>query len=87
MSLKKELKEVDALFQMFLAQAQPYIEGKNKKAVRKHLNRKFQAFSTGKAKNLVKRVEKDFGVSLAEQYKAIERSERGSWNLRLSKKR
>lgn len=79
MSEKNDIKDVDKLFQDFLAKASPYLSGKNKKAVLKHLNGQLKALSGGKAKKLVKRVEKEFGVSLAEQFKAIERAERGGW--------
>ena len=79
MDQEKEIEEVDKLFQEFLANASPYLSGENKKAIRKHLNNQFKAFSDGKAKKLVKRVEKEYGVSLAEQFAAIERSERGRW--------
>jgi len=86
-SLKKEIKQVDQLFQDFLVQVSPYLSGKNKKAILKHLNGQFQIVSDGKAKNLIKRVEKKFGVSLEEQYKAIELAERGDWGIKHSKPR
>ena len=79
---KKEIKEVDRLFQDFLVQAKPYLQGEHKKAILKHLNEQFQNLSDGKANNLVKRVEKDFSVSLEEQFKAIERAERGGWGIK-----
>lgn len=84
MKLKSEIKEVDRLFQEFLSKASPHLTGKNKKNVLRHLNKKLKAFSDGKAKRLVKRVEKDFGVSLAEQYEAIERAERAAWTNKVT---
>ncbi len=86
MSLKDEIKEIDKLFQDFLVQASPYLSGEHKKPVLKHLNKQFQSVSDGKAKHLVKRVEKEFGVSLDEQFKAIEASVRGSWGMKHAKK-
>lgn len=84
MDPEKEIEEVDRLFQDFLAKASPYLSGENKKVVRKHLNNQFKLFSDGKAKKLVKRVEKEYGVSLEEQFKAIERAERAGWGSRMS---
>jgi hypothetical protein len=85
MAAKKDIKKVDKLFQDFLAKAMPYLTGENKKEVLDHLNEEFRHVSKGKAKKLVKRAEKEFGVSLADQFKAIERAERGSWGRRVSK--
>ncbi len=84
MAAKKDIKEVNRLFQDFLAKAMPYLTGKNKKDVLAHLNDQFRHVSDGKAKKLVKRAEKEFGVSLADQFKAIERAERGAWGRRVS---
>jgi len=84
MNLKSEIKEVDRLFQEFLTKASPHLSGKNKKNVLKHLNNKLKVLSGGKAKKFVKRVEKDFGVSLAEQYEVIERAERAAWSNKIT---
>ncbi len=86
MNVEEEIIEIDSLFQDFLVLASPYLSGENKKQVLKHLNKQFQSVSDGKAKNLIKRVEKEFGVSLEEQFKAIEISERGRWGIKHSKK-
>ena len=83
MGLKKDIKEIDELLQIFLAKATPYLTGKDSKAILKHLNDQLKLVSDGKPKGLIKRAEKEFGVSLEEQYKAIERSERGGWGVKL----
>ncbi len=85
MAAKKDIKKVDKLFQEFLAKATPYLSGKYGKEVRKHLNGQFKHVSDGKAKKLLKRAEKEFGVSLADQFKAIDRAERSGWGKRISR--
>lgn len=87
MAEKKEIKEVDRLFREFLLRSMPCLTGKHKKAVLKHLNKQFRKVSDGKARNLVHRAEEEFGVSLAEQFKAIELAERSSWGVRISGKK
>lgn len=87
MTEKKEINEVDRLFQVFLSKSIPYLTGKHKKAVLKHLNKEFRKVSDGKAKNLIERAEAEFGVSLAEQFKAIELAERTRWGARISGKK
>ena len=77
MSAKKDAKAVDKLFRQFLKDAAPYLMGKDGKEVLKHLNRELQEISDGKSKKMPKRVEKCFGVSLEDQYRAIERSIKG----------
>ncbi|MCW9033246.1 MAG: hypothetical protein OQK35_01325 [Alphaproteobacteria bacterium] len=83
MAAKKDIEIVEKQFKKFLEKSLPLIVGKNGKEVTKHLNKLLQEVSDGKSKDIIKRVEKEFGVSLAKQYKEIEKSEKARWGRKL----
>ncbi len=86
MSAKKDIEAVDLNFQAFLEKSMPQLAGKNSKEVMKHLNKLFKDVSDGKSKKLIKRVEKEIGVSLAKQFKDIEKAEKARWGKKFLKR-